>query len=104
MAGGVIMSRLKHILIALDQFFNALCNGWPDETLSSRAWRWEQNGKLCWPRKAIDGLFFFDPDHSRKVTKASAWGGSCRRNCGRQEFEPNTPRFSGACSLFFSGK
>lgn len=33
------MSRLKNVLIALDQLLNALANGAPDETLSSRAHR-----------------------------------------------------------------
>lgn len=26
------MKRHRKILIALDQFVNAVCNGWPDET------------------------------------------------------------------------
>lgn len=74
MAGGVIMSRAKRILIALDQLVNALCNGWPDETLSSRAWRWDVNGKRSWPRKAIDHLFFFDPDHCKESYESERLG------------------------------
>lgn len=68
------MSRAKRILIALDQLINALCNGWPDETISSRAWRWEQRGKRSWPRKLIDGLFFFDPDHCRESYESERQG------------------------------
>lgn len=68
------MSRAKRILIALDQLVNALCNGWPDETLSSRAWRWELNGKRNWPRKAIDRLFFFDLDHCRESYESERLG------------------------------
>ncbi len=59
------MSRAKRILIALDQLVNAIFAGWPDETISSRAWRWELSGKRSWPRKVIDALFFLDPDHCR---------------------------------------
>lgn len=50
------MSWLKAILIALDQLLNALLGSWPDETLSSRCWRWEQAGVRSWPRKVLDGV------------------------------------------------
>lgn len=58
--------RGKQVLIALDQFVNTLCNGWADETLSSRCWRWELNGKRSWPRKLVDRLFFWDKNHCRE--------------------------------------
>lgn len=57
------MSYGKKLLIAADQLLNALLAGWPDETLSSRAYRWEQNGVRKWPRKAIDTLFFWEKNH-----------------------------------------
>ena len=57
------MSYGKAVLIAADQLLNALLAGWPDETLSSRAWRWEQNGVRSWPRRFIDRLFFWEQDH-----------------------------------------
>ena len=57
------MKRLKNILIAIDQLVNAICGGWPDETLSSAAHRMEKSGKRSWPRKLIDALFFFDKNH-----------------------------------------
>ena len=57
------MSWGKALLIALDQLVNALCGGWPDETISSRAWRWELRGIRCWPRRCIDALFFWDSNH-----------------------------------------
>lgn len=58
----------KALLIALDQLLNALCGGWPDETISSRAWRWELSGRRSWPRKLIDGLALIlgDHDHCRE--------------------------------------
>lgn len=56
----------KSVLIAHDQLINALCGGWPDETLSSRAWRMEQNGKRSWPRRLIDWLLFFDKNHCQE--------------------------------------
>lgn len=34
------MTYANKVLIAADQFVNALLAGWPDETLSSRAFRW----------------------------------------------------------------
>ena len=32
---------LHGLLVACDQLLNALLGGWPDETLSSRCWRWQ---------------------------------------------------------------
>lgn len=37
-----------------------------DETLSSRAWRWEQDRVRIWPRRVIDGIFWWEKDHCRE--------------------------------------
>lgn len=63
------MHYLLQILIALDQLLTALLGGWADETLSSYAWRLEQQGKFwgrVW-RPAIDLLWrvFGVPEHCR---------------------------------------
>jgi hypothetical protein len=68
------MNRAKAILIALDQLINAICGGWPDETVSSRAWRWEQSGRRAWPRRLIDRVFFFDPGHCRESFESERTG------------------------------
>lgn len=60
------MTYGKAVLIAVDQLANALLSGWPDETMSSRAWRWEQDGVRSWPRRLIDRLFFWEPNHCRE--------------------------------------
>ena len=60
------MTYGKKLFVALDQFANTILGGWPDETFSSRAWRWEADGKRVWPRKFIDWLFFWDKDHCRQ--------------------------------------
>jgi len=54
--------------IALDQQFNTLLGGSPDETLSSRAYRTEQQQKIFGRlfRPVIDLVFFFDPLHCYK--------------------------------------
>ena len=62
----------KHLLVALDQLVNAVCGGWPDETLSSRAFRWSRDGLRHWPCRCIDRLFFWD---------ASEDGGRIVRHC-----------------------
>ena len=54
------MTYGKAVLIATDQLLNALLGGWPDETLSSRAWRWEQHDVRNWPRRVIDSLFLWE--------------------------------------------
>lgn len=53
---------MKQVLIAIDQFFNALLGGMADETLSANAYRQSKKGKTVMKR-VIDTLFFFDPDH-----------------------------------------
>jgi len=57
------MSRGRRILIALDQLLNSIFNGWPDETLSSRAYRWHEAGKRLWPMHLIDMIFFWEDAH-----------------------------------------
>lgn len=51
------------ILIALDQLFNTLFMGWPDETFSSRCWRWSRDRVRDWPRRLVDGLPFWKAGH-----------------------------------------
>lgn len=60
------MTYARAVLISIDQLVNALLGGWPDETISSRAWRWEQDGTRSWPRKLIDALFFAEKEHCRQ--------------------------------------
>ena len=63
------MGYLRNVLVALDQLVNAVLNGQPDETLSSRAWRTEAKNQpyWSWTRKAIDVLFFFQPKHCERA-------------------------------------
>ena len=74
MPGG--MSYGKAVLVALDQLVNALCGGWPDETISSRAWRLELAGKGSWPRRVIDlaARLFGDRDHCRESYESERLG------------------------------
>ena len=58
------MGYAKNVLIAVDQLCNAVAGGWPDETISSRAFRWSRDGVRQWPHRLIDILFFFDRDPS----------------------------------------
>lgn len=60
----------KNILVALDQLLNTIFNGMPDETLSARAWRLEQERGRKWPRILIDLVLFFDKDHCRRSYEA----------------------------------
>ena len=60
-----LKTRLMATLIAIDQVFNAMICGYPDETLSAACYRKAPYGKLGWvlARKVIDKLFFFDKEH-----------------------------------------
>ena len=68
------MTYGKHILIGFDQLLNTLFMGWPDETLSSRCWRWEQAGIRAWPRKLVDGLFFWQREHCKSSYESEREG------------------------------
>lgn len=50
------MTYAKAVLVALDQLVNAVLGGWPDETLSSRCWRWHRDGVRSWPCRVLDFL------------------------------------------------
>ena len=49
-----------HILVALSQLGNTLLGGYPDESMSARAWRTSQKRRFpgVVTRPLIDGLFF----------------------------------------------
>lgn len=59
------MQYLLHIAIAFDQMLNALLGGGADETLSSRAYRADRDGKLFGRifRPVIDTIFFWHTRH-----------------------------------------
>ena len=59
------MSYLHALFVAFDQLLNTALLGSPDETLSSRAYRADQGGKVFGRifRPAIDMLFFWQPRH-----------------------------------------
>lgn len=53
-----IWRRILFILIGIDQLVTTLIGGYPDETLSSYAWRLRQQRKpMGWTADAIDWLF-----------------------------------------------
>ncbi len=56
-----------NVLIALDQLANTLIGGYPDETLSSVAYRMSLKADSHWrwriARTVIDHIFWFEPNH-----------------------------------------
>lgn len=62
---------LFNVWVAIDQLATALLGGWPDETLSSYAWRLEKQGKFFgFTRRLIDALFFWQEAHCYNAMKA----------------------------------
>lgn len=59
------MSRLREVLIAVDQLANAILGGYADETISARSWRLRTKRPYCWMRPVIDWLFQWQPDHCK---------------------------------------
>lgn len=57
------MTYLRKIAIAFDQLLNTLFGGWPDETLSSRAYRLYADGVTPLPRLVINTIIFWQKDH-----------------------------------------
>ncbi len=60
---------MLRLSIALDQLLNAAFFGYPDETLSCRAWRKDQAGQLAWRviRRVIDLAFFWQKNHCQSA-------------------------------------
>lgn len=57
---------IKNIFIWIDQGLNTIILfGYPDETLSSRFYRWNKNGKFIYPMIILDkiALLFGDKNH-----------------------------------------
>lgn len=78
----------RAVLIALDQLCNALAGGWPDETISSRAWRWHLAGARSWPRTLLDDLALVlslgaDRDHCRESYESERLGRQLPPECRR---------------------
>lgn len=67
-----MQNYVLQILIAIDQVFNAILGGYADETLSARAWRTEQKGRIFGKffRPLIDFVLFVQPDHCFKAYEA----------------------------------
>ena len=78
------MSRAKNILIALDQLINAVCGGWPDETISSRAWRWEERASGLGRASSLTPFSSLTQATAGKATNLNAWDGNCLRRRGRK--------------------
>lgn len=57
---------IKNILIAIDQFFNALTFGDPDETISSRCGKYAARGRGWFPCQLCKLLNKIDPNHCQK--------------------------------------
>lgn len=71
---------MKQVLIALDQFLNALLGGWADETLSARAFRNSDKKRWANVAKVIDAIFFWQPNHCKGAWKSEVF---------RQHFPPD---------------
>lgn len=66
-----MIQYIKNVLIWLDQGVNVIVfRGYPDQTLSARAWRHAKNGERIWLQKLIDSLLFFDPNHCEESYKS----------------------------------
>lgn len=62
------MIYIKNISIAIDQLFNTILKGSPDETLSSRAYRLYKNNKYWYskyPYYIINTIFFWQKNHCK---------------------------------------
>lgn len=57
------MGYFRGFLIAVDQLLNAMIGGWPDETLSSHAWRSREHRYWWWTHHVIDTLFYWQSQH-----------------------------------------
>ena len=56
-----------NVLLAIDQLLNAILGGYPDESISARAYRQRSNPFWQQVQLLIDLLFFWDADHCEKA-------------------------------------
>lgn len=62
---------ITNVLIGFDQFINTIFLGYPDETISSRAWQSQGSSKFWnFMRKLIDWMFYFQEDHCYNAYRA----------------------------------
>ena len=67
-----LKTYLYNLAVMLDQAVNTILCGFPDETISARAYRRASDG-IRWgivARKVIDTIFFFDPNHCYESYKS----------------------------------
>ena len=63
-----LLKYITNVLIGFDQFINTIFLGFPDETISSRAWRCKDaNSFWSVMHSLINKLFFFQKDHCHKA-------------------------------------
>lgn len=76
------MTYIEAFLIAVDQLLNALIGGAPDETLSSRAYRTDRDGKAFGRvfRPVIDTIFFWQDRHCYRAYLAEVQRRQYSRN------------------------
>lgn len=59
-----IKQYIKNVFIWIDQGINTIILfGYPDETLSSRFYRWYRDDKCKYPMIILDKILFFDKNH-----------------------------------------
>jgi hypothetical protein len=62
------MTYVKRVLIAFDQLINALLAGYPDESVSARAYRCRTSLFWWWVMRSTD--FLFGVDHCKQSYEA----------------------------------
>ena len=67
-----VKEYLGTVGIGLTQLLNTLLGGWPDESVSSRLWRLEQQGSSVgtWCRQLVDKLFWWQRGHCELAYEA----------------------------------
>jgi hypothetical protein len=57
-----------NLLLGFNQLINTICLGYPDETISARAYRLHKKTRIWYlTYRLIDMLFFFQPNHCYKA-------------------------------------
>ena len=57
---------IENLLLGIDQLFNAFLFGYPDETISARAYRLHKYFFWYWLMQLIDTLFFWKTHHCQQ--------------------------------------
>jgi hypothetical protein len=89
----ILKHWIKQVLVALDQFVNAVFLGWADETFSARCWRLRERPLWGLARRVVDlpARIFRDKNHCEASYRSEQLRLQCPPELRPPEVTPEVP-------------